>query len=242
MHSDFFSAPHDEDEADLDDEAQASAQAEKEILKYDGRSSGVVRRVWRCASALCTAETYRRLWQLRCVCVWSVLMACVGVEIRQEIEAVEHEKKNGFSKWLFRTLFHRDILVRIKMAELSQGDFWKGRQPPMPILPPDLDDNENGHVQSHSSDAAAGSGLRDMQMWSRDENIRVFYASAQRLYERRGGCQQFDGADASRKYQPLTWDKDDADAMDFVASASNIRSIGFHIPTLSRFELKCMYE
>lgn len=37
----------------------------------------------------------------------------------------------------------------------------------------------------------------------------------------------------------LVWDKDDKDAMDFVAACANIRSHIFHIQPKSRFEIKC---
>ena len=37
----------------------------------------------------------------------------------------------------------------------------------------------------------------------------------------------------------LEFDKDDNDALDFVTSASNLRSLIFDIPCQSRFEVKC---
>lgn len=39
----------------------------------------------------------------------------------------------------------------------------------------------------------------------------------------------------------LVWDKDDKNAMDFVASCANIRAHIFSIPQKTRFDIKCKY-
>jgi len=39
----------------------------------------------------------------------------------------------------------------------------------------------------------------------------------------------------------LTWDKDDEDAMRFVAACANLRAYAFHIPLKSLFEIKCLW-
>jgi len=40
----------------------------------------------------------------------------------------------------------------------------------------------------------------------------------------------------------LVWDKDDKNAMDFVASCANIRAHIFGIPQKTRFDIKCKYN
>jgi hypothetical protein len=40
----------------------------------------------------------------------------------------------------------------------------------------------------------------------------------------------------------LVWDKDDKNAMDFVASCANIRAHIFSIPQKTRFDIKCKYN
>ena len=40
----------------------------------------------------------------------------------------------------------------------------------------------------------------------------------------------------------LVWDKDDKNAMDFVASCANIRAHIFGIPQKTRFDIKCKYR
>jgi hypothetical protein len=40
----------------------------------------------------------------------------------------------------------------------------------------------------------------------------------------------------------LVWDKDDNNAMDFVASCANIRAHIFSIPQKTRFDIKCKYD
>lgn len=40
----------------------------------------------------------------------------------------------------------------------------------------------------------------------------------------------------------LVWDKDDKNAMDFVAACANIRAHIFGIPQKTRFDIKCKYN
>jgi len=40
----------------------------------------------------------------------------------------------------------------------------------------------------------------------------------------------------------LVWDKDDKDAMDFVAACANVRAHIFGIPQKTRFDIKCKYN
>jgi ubiquitin-like 1-activating enzyme E1 B len=40
----------------------------------------------------------------------------------------------------------------------------------------------------------------------------------------------------------LVWDKDDKNAMDFVASCANVRAYIFGIPQKTRFDIKCEYN
>jgi ubiquitin-like 1-activating enzyme E1 B len=68
--------------------------------------------------------------------------------------------------------------------------------------------------------------IPDQMVWSVSENVRVFLRSVESLHKR------------MKEKGPIEFDKDDDDALDFVTSASNIRSHIFNIPIQSRFNAK----
>lgn len=67
-----------------------------------------------------------------------------------------------------------------------------------------------------------------VQVWSLSDCADVFCESVAALSRRKS-------ADNSS----LHWDKDDEDAMRFVAACANIRATIFWIPCKSLFEIKC---
>ena len=143
-----------------------------------------------------------------------------------EEEALNKEKEKSKSRWLFRKLFHRDILQRCRMAELSGKDIWKG-VPPKPLLPPNDDDkNQSSSSNSNNNNSNA---FTDQSILSIDENIDLFLRTCDKLFDRLDKTGQF-----------IDWDKDDDDALNFVVSASNIRSHMFQIEILSKFDIKAM--
>lgn len=73
--------------------------------------------------------------------------------------------------------------------------------------------------------------LRDQKIWNIVECQKVFSESITALKEQSFKLKEGDH---------LVWDKDDKDAMDFVTSCANIRSLVFSIPQKSRFDVKSM--
>merc|ERR1712137_759915 len=71
------------------------------------------------------------------------------------------------ARHLFRKLFHRDILQRIRMAALSGTDIWKGAPPPTPLLPP----------EQAVELPQASEGWNDQKVMSIEENIALFLSS-----------------------------------------------------------------
>ena len=76
----------------------------------------------------------------------------------------------------------------------------------------------------------SSSGLRDQQQWSLRQCVNTLTSSVESLRERLSKLSEGDH---------LVWDKDDEDAMDFVAACANIRSHIFNIPQKTRFQVKC---
>lgn len=73
--------------------------------------------------------------------------------------------------------------------------------------------------------------MRDQKIWDIQECTQVFEDSLIALKEEASKLKEDDH---------LVWDKDDKNAMDFVAACANIRAAIFSIPQKSRFEIKSM--
>ncbi|SNX82381.1 related to ubiquitin-like protein activating enzyme [Melanopsichium pennsylvanicum] len=74
------------------------------------------------------------------------------------------------------------------------------------------------------------SKLKDQQTLSLSQNVSLFLKSTTALAIRA----------ALHPNVPLSFDKDDSDALDFVTSSSNLRSMVYHIDRKTRFEVKQM--
>ncbi|PSN37474.1 hypothetical protein C0J52_22170 [Blattella germanica] len=122
---------------------------------------------------------------------------------------------------LFQKLFHDDIKYL-----LSMGDLWKKRRPPTPLVFGELPDAVAG-----SSKNEKDAGLKDLKDWSIAECAQIFSNSCRNLKN---------DLEALKEGDHLVWDKDDKNAMDFVAACANIRSYIFGIPQKNRFDIKSM--
>ncbi|XP_037085820.1 LOW QUALITY PROTEIN: SUMO-activating enzyme subunit 2-like [Pollicipes pollicipes] len=125
---------------------------------------------------------------------------------------------------LFRKLFHDDIQYLLTMDKL-----WTKRRPPTPLVWDTLPDAVAG--SSSGSGGGADSGLADQRLWAPAECAAVLQRSVASL--RLQLRQRPDGGH-------LLWDKDDADAMDFVAACANLRAHCFGIALNTRFTIKSM--
>lgn len=140
---------------------------------------------------------------------------------------------DDFSKQVFDKVFEEDV-ERLRGME----DMWKSRKPPTPL---DYATLQNVTLSS-TTDAILAN---DQKTWDLRENFAIFTDSLRRLSTRLKS--NLDSAVAAveatnpSKVQPIiTFDKDDPDALDFVTSASNIRSHIFSIPPQSKFTVKQM--
>lgn len=83
------------------------------------------------------------------------------------------------------------------------------------------------HHHHHQSDSS--SMLKDQKILTLSENLQLFLSVTKQLRQLREklGCE-------------LSFDKDDDLALDFVASAANLRAFNFHIALKSRFDVKAI--
>ncbi|KAF2072654.1 hypothetical protein CYY_006033 [Polysphondylium violaceum] len=129
------------------------------------------------------------------------------------------EKDKGYGQWVYHKVFYTDIDRLARMKEM-----WKEKKPPQPRLLADIDQELDNNTAEHINTAQ----LKDQKVWGFKENVRVFLETLAQLKQRF----EKDGA--------LSWDKDDDMALNFVVSASNIRSHIFGITTKSKFDVKSM--
>lgn len=145
---------------------------------------------------------------------------------------------------LYNKFFFDDINYLLSMANL-----WKNRTAPKPIKYGEFDvmtegkffycfiiminiNNESFLFLDNEITPATNTGLlRDQKIWDIVECQKVFSESITALKEQSLKLKEGDH---------LVWDKDDKDAMDFVTSCANIRSLVFSIPQKSRFDVKSM--
>lgn len=116
---------------------------------------------------------------------------------------------------------------------------WEKRKPPTPLnwdecltnhnIPLQQED-QRSNTENNTNDA---NKLASHKIWSVSECSKVFEDSVNRLYKR------LNESGENAESQILCWDKDDEDAMNFVASAANLRCFVFSIIVKSKFEIKC---
>lgn len=151
-------------------------------------------------------------------------------KLKQEAQALKKIRESmgseEFSKQVFDKVFKEDIE---RLANME--DMWKERKRPEPLSFETLSE-EASNIDTTTS-------LTDQQTWSRGENFIVFKDSLQRLSKRLAD-EQAAALKLGLAKPVITFDKDDEDTLDFVASAGNLRSIIFGIEPKSKFDTKQM--
>ncbi|KAK7530064.1 ubiquitin-activating enzyme E1 3 [Phyllosticta citricarpa] len=150
-------------------------------------------------------------------------------KLRKEATALKEVRKSmgsiEFPRRLFNKVFKEDI-ERL----LSTEDMWRHRRAPEP--------QEWEELSAASSDVAPTVAQQDQRAWSLVENFVVFNDSLRRLSSRLEALKS--GAAPGDAPPVLSFDKDDADTLDFVAAAANLRSYIFGIENKSKFDIKQM--
>ncbi|KAI5467035.1 hypothetical protein BGZ63DRAFT_410128 [Mariannaea sp. PMI_226] len=153
-------------------------------------------------------------------------------ELKKESEALKKIRNavgsSEFPKMLFDKVFNADI-ERLRSVE----DMWKSRRAPEALEYEVL--LSRAKEVGTSKDAILND---DQRTWSLEESLIVFNDSLDRLSNR---ILELRKNKAPENADPIiTFDKDDADTLDFVAASANIRSTIFGIERKSRFDIKQM--
>ncbi|UKZ77267.1 hypothetical protein TrVFT333_004987 [Trichoderma virens FT-333] len=153
-------------------------------------------------------------------------------ELKKESEALKKIREAigtpEFPKLLFDKVFNSDI-ERLRSVE----DMWKSRRAPEALKYDEVLARASQAVESKDAILADG-----QKAWSLEESLVVFNDSLDRLSKRL--LQLKATKDSSAPEPTITFDKDDDDTLDFVASSANIRSTVFGIDLKSRFDIKQM--
>lgn len=153
-------------------------------------------------------------------------------ELKRESEALKQIRQAAgtpeFPQMLFDKVFNADI-KRLLCAE----DMWKSRRAPEPLKYEEILAKAKEATEAKSDILAD-----DQKVWSLEESLVVFNDSLDRLSKRLLELKK--SKDASAPDPVITFDKDDEDTLDFVASSANIRSTIFGIDRKSRFNIKQM--
>ncbi|KAL8990626.1 MAG: hypothetical protein Q9169_008079 [Polycauliona sp. 2 TL-2023] len=149
--------------------------------------------------------------------------------LRKEAHALKEIRQSmgsdDFPRKIFEKVFTDDI-NRLRNME----DMWKMRQKPTA-----LDFDTVSKSSASGGEVGESVAKRDQTPWNLAENFTVFCDSLRRLSHR---LQQ--EGEANGISHILSFDKDDEDTLDFVASSANMRSIVFGIESTSKFETKRM--
>ncbi|KAF2461048.1 putative ubiquitin-like activating enzyme [Lineolata rhizophorae] len=148
-------------------------------------------------------------------------------KLRQEAKALKRIRESlgssEFPRMVFNKVFKEDV-YRLRGME----DMWKSREAPEPL---DYDT-----ISGLTTKIEPTISHNDQVVWSLEENFFVFCNSIQRLSSRLEALKSNHSGDTP----VLSFDKDDEDALDFVASSANLRSQIFGIDTRSKFDIKQM--
>lgn len=140
----------------------------------------------------------------------------------------------GAAQRVFDKVFKADVDRLLGMDEM-----WRNRKRPTPLVYDEAKDSTAMPTAAAAAPSAAAapaasssksqSSLRDQRQLPLNETVDLFTRSLSSLATR-----------ASSSPTALSFDKDDEDALDFVTSASNLRSIVYSIETKTRFDVKQM--
>jgi ubiquitin-like 1-activating enzyme E1 B len=143
-------------------------------------------------------------------------------KLKEEAQALKKIRgligQSEFAVKVFNKVFHEDI-ERLR----SMSEMWKTRKQPESLRFEAICIDKNPQI--HGERLAK----QDQLVWGLLDNLKVFCYSLEALGKR---------VQAGEKV--IEFDKDDKDTLDLVASAANLRSLIFSIPTSSEWDIKQM--
>lgn len=145
--------------------------------------------------------------------------------------------EQDFAKSVFDKVFGSDIETLASIDTM-----WKLRKRPDSLSYDKIletintEKGDNADLQEYAKQCLAA----DQKCWTIAEAFSVFNDSILRLQQRiiASANSKQTQPGQKQKYDPISFDKDDEDTLDFVVSAAQLRAYIFHIATKSKFDYK----
>lgn len=165
-------------------------------------------------------------------------------DLQKEINELQELKDSVFEKDFAKIVFDKVFGSDIKTLA-SIDTMWKMRKAPTPLSYDELveeikaipKEEGGGDLKSYAEQSLA----TDQKNWTIPEAFAVFNDSVLRLQKRVSESakklEQKEGQHKD-KFEPISFDKDDEDTLDFVVAAAQLRAYIFHIVTKSKFAYK----
>ena len=135
------------------------------------------------------------------------------------------EEQRALCRRAFDKVFSEDVERLLRME-----DMWRNRRRPIPIRYDEASCEEEAAAGAENGAGPSSSTLRDQKVLSLKDTIALFDESLLALARRI----------AQRPDEPIAFDKDDVDTLNFVTATSNLRSRIYHIAPQTRFQVKEM--
>lgn len=156
----------------------------------------------------------------------TVIDEALQKKIEDDLVVLEQKKLSGdHAQYIFHKVFSSDILAVSTLSNL-----WTDRAPPKPYSFDFVSQNADfaSAPQPSGLEQANQQTLEDQKLWSLQKCAETFVSTCAKLKK----LAEEAGADG------LSWDKDEPLHLDFVVSASNLRSSQYGIPIQSQFSIK----
>ncbi|GAA5826743.1 hypothetical protein JCM11251_002876 [Rhodosporidiobolus azoricus] len=153
----------------------------------------------------------------------------------RELRATLSVDIDGAAKRVFDKVYSSDI-VRL----LAMEDMWTHRRPPVPLKWDEMEKlpsgsgsaaivpNGNGAVGANEPEKKDEARIKDQRKLAVRDSWELFNDAVTRL------CRRV----AAAPTEPLSFDKDDDDTLDFVVGAANLRAEAFGIESQTRWQVK----
>ncbi|KAG0044685.1 E1 ubiquitin-activating protein uba2 [Gryganskiella cystojenkinii] len=137
--------------------------------------------------------------------------------------------QDNFTELVFDKLFGADI-ERLRQME----DMWKTRAAPVPLYYSKIMDHTENLTHHMDATTLESATLKDQRVWTLRETAQVFGDSLVKLTQRIKEMRE------SEPEASVSFDKDDAETLDFVTATANLRAHVYGIDEKSRFDVKAM--
>jgi ubiquitin-like 1-activating enzyme E1 B len=149
--------------------------------------------------------------------------------IRQAVLSVKEDATTEELQAVCRRTFNKIFKEDVERL-LSMDGMWRKRVRPIPIEYDAASQEEESSSSALPTNGSNGNQLKDQKLLSLKETVELFDESLVALANRA----------RANPGEPITFDKDELDTLNFVTATANLRSRIYHIAPQTRFQVKEM--